>query len=152
MNLGIVGSEAAKFTPATELKAREVIRAWIKKYDEVVSGGCHLGGIDIWAKEEAGKLGIPFTEYLPKTRSWEHYKERNIKIAERSHVVICITVKELPPGYKKRGFESPCYHCNTDTHIKSGGCWTVKYAKLKLLRVGFVIVIEGNDDSKTQTV
>jgi hypothetical protein len=152
MKLGIVGSEAAKFTPATEKKARELIRTWAKKYDEIISGGCHLGGIDIWAKEEANNLDIPFKEFLPKTRNWEGYKARNIQIAENSHVVICITVRTLPPGYKRRGFESPCYHCDTSDHIKSGGCWTVKYAKLKLHRVGLVLVIEENDDSQSQVV
>jgi hypothetical protein len=33
-----------------------------------------------------------------------------------------------------------CYHCMSDTHVKSGGCWTVKYAK-KIGKEGEVLVI-----------
>jgi len=141
INIGIVGSEAAKFTSETEKIARDSIKTLIDRHDRVVSGGCHLGGIDIWAREEATKQGIPFIEFLPKTRNWEGYKKRNIQIAETSNVVVCITVKELPPGYRVRGFEKYCYHCKTDEHIKSGGCWTVKYAK-GLGKNAFVAVIE----------
>jgi hypothetical protein len=34
-----------------------------------------------------------------------------------------------------------CYHCGTKDHVKSGGCWTVKYAR-KLGKQGKVIIIE----------
>ncbi len=34
---------------------------------------------------------------------------------------------QFPPSMK--GFNGYCYHCKTDTHIKSGGCWTTKYAR-----------------------
>jgi hypothetical protein len=54
---------------------------------------------------------------------------RNKKIAEASDRVVCITVKDLPPGFKEGGWERYCYHCRTDQHIKSGGCWTTKYAR-----------------------
>jgi len=129
INIGIVGSEAAKFTPETELIAREGIRNLLDRYDRVISGACHLGGIDIWAVEEAIKKNIPYIEYPPHVRNWEGYKRRNIQIAETSNVVVCITIKELPPGYRVKGFEKYCYHCKTDQHIKSGGCWTTKYAR-----------------------
>lgn len=129
MRIGIVGSEAAKFTPETEAKAREIIRAMLHPGDIAISGGCHLGGIDKWAVEEAKKLGLEFKEHLPKIRSWEGgYKQRNLEIARDSDIVYCITVKELPPTYNGMRF-SKCYHCNTTDHVKSGGCWTVKKAK-----------------------
>jgi hypothetical protein len=141
--LGIVGSEAAKFTPETERKARWVIRWLLKsgRYYMVVSGGCHLGGIDVWAMEEAEKFGVPTVEFLPTERSWARgYKLRNQKIAIRSDHVVCITVKELPEGYTGMRF-AYCYHCNTRDHIKSGGCWTVKYAK-HLGKTGEIIAIQ----------
>ena len=141
MNIGIVGSEGAKFTPETEQKARVLIRLSISPNDKVISGGCHLGGIDIWAVEEAKALGLQYKEFLPKTKNWEGFKARNIQIAESSDKVICITVKTLPPSYKVKGWEKFCYHCNTDQHIKSGGCWTVKYAQ-KLGKITSVIVVE----------
>lgn len=130
MRLGIVGHEAKKFTPETEYLARRSIRELI--YDSgasvVISGGCHLGGIDIWAVEEAKKLGINYIEHRPDTLQWSGgYRERNTKIAEDSDKVICIVVKEYPAGYSGMRFDY-CYHCGTNQHIKSGGCWTAKYA------------------------
>lgn len=139
MRIGIVGSEAAKFTPATEALARQTIRDLLTPGDIVVSGGCHLGGIDIWAVEEAHAAGCGTVEFLPVTRTWSGYKARNKQIAQSSDVVYCLTVAELPPTYHGMTF-SRCYHCNTDTHVKSGGCWTVKYA-IRLGKIGDVIVL-----------
>ncbi len=144
MILGIVGSESAKFTDATKGSAISEIYDLIQstRATKVVSGGCHLGGIDAWAIRAAKDLGVDTHEYLPKTRSWNGgYKQRNMAIAEASDFVVCITVKELPPNYKGMRFPY-CYHCKTDEHIKSGGCWTVKYAK-SLGKKTEVIVIYG---------
>jgi hypothetical protein len=127
--IGIVGHETMKFTAETEAKAREIIRSLLSEGDILVSGGCHMGGIDIWAEEEADKLGLKKEIYLPKRMRWEGgYKQRNLKIAHTSSIVHCIVVAEYPDGYKGRRFEY-CYHCHTSDHIKSGGCWTAKRAK-----------------------
>jgi hypothetical protein len=129
MKIGIVGSEAAKFTQAGEEEARRIIRVLLQPGDEVVSGGCHLGGIDIWAVEEAHKMGLYCHQYIPAVLSWEGgYKPRNILIAEQSDVVFCITVDQLPDTYDGMTFAT-CYHCHTTNHVKSGGCWTTKYAR-----------------------
>lgn len=141
MVIGIVGSEAAKFTEETEAKAKAVIRELLPYYTKVVSGGCHLGGIDIWAIQLAKELGRETQEFLPKTRNWEGYKSRNILIAENSHIVVCITVKQLPESFKAKGWEKFCYHCKTNSHIKSGGCWTMHYGK-KIGKEGRLIVID----------
>lgn len=140
MRIGIVGSEAAKFTTNTEFLAKQRLKELIHPYDKVVSGGCHLGGIDIWAIEEAKRQSKATVEFLPSHHSWQFYKDRNMRIARESDVVVCITVKQLPEGYRVRGFERYCYHCGTDEHIKSGGCWTVKYAKTLGIH-GYIIVI-----------
>ena len=143
MTIGIVGSEQAKFTPDTERAARLLIQELVVKHlaTKVVSGGCHLGGVDVYAREEADRLHVEFEEFLPAVRMWEGgYKQRNMKIAQVSDFVVCITVRELPPTYKGMRFKS-CYHCKTDQHVKSGGCWTVKYAK-KLGRETTVLVVE----------
>lgn len=130
MRIGIVGSEAAKFTPETEALARLAIRGLLAPGDVVVSGACHLGGIDIWAIEEARSLGLECREWPPARLVWEGgYKQRNLQIARDSDKVVCITVRELPPGYSGMKFKL-CYHCGVDSHVKSGGCWTVKQAKL----------------------
>lgn len=133
MNIGIVGAEAAKFTKVGEERAREIIYNILSGTQAetitLVSGGCHLGGIDIWAEEEADKLGIPKLIHLPKNREWSSgYKPRNILIAKGSAVVHNIVVTSYPLDFKGVRFNL-CYHCNTDTHIKSGGCWTAKYAE-----------------------
>jgi hypothetical protein len=142
MRIGIVGSEAAKFTPETQARARQLIRAQFAPGDVVISGGCHLGGIDAWAIEEARAAGLDIVEHRPRSRSWEAgYKPRNIQIAQDSDRVVCITVRELPPGYTGMRFKL-CYHCGTDAHVKSGGCWTVKYAQ-RLGKPGEVLVVAG---------
>lgn len=141
MKYGIVGSEAAKFTPETELLAKEQIAQLLNLGDTVISGECHLGGIDIWAKEYAVENGIEYIGFPPKTLNWtDGYRPRNIQIAKAADIVICITVKELPPWYEGMRF-GLCYHCRTNEHVKSGGCWTVKYAREKLKKSGMILVI-----------
>ncbi|HEV8364572.1 MAG TPA: hypothetical protein VGQ52_13740 [Gemmatimonadaceae bacterium] len=149
MKVGIVGHEAAKFTPQTEATARRFIRGYLKGGARdlnlaVVSGACHLGGIDIWAIEEARALGLPTVQHPPEKRQWEGgYKQRNILIAEDSDVVLSIVVRELPATYTGMRFEF-CYHCRTKSHVKSGGCWTAKYAQ-RLGKRGTIIIIHGDD-------
>lgn len=131
-SLGIVGHEAAKFTPTTERAARSLIRQAINYYRprKVVSGECPLGGVDIWAREESAALGVPFHPYAPEVNEWEPpnggygFKARNIDIAKSQHV-ICVVVDALPPTYRGRRFDI-CYHCGkrNPPHVKSGGCWT----------------------------
>jgi len=127
--IGIVGHAKDKFTSKTEAKARRIIQSLLSEGDIVVSGGCHLGGIDIWAEEEADKLGLEKEIYLPATQKWEGgYKQRNLQIANESDIVHVIVVETYPQEYKGRRFEY-CYHCDATDHIKSGGCWTGKRAK-----------------------
>ncbi len=142
MVLGIVGSEGAKFTAKGEASARALIRDTVQAYKPtlVVSGACHLGGIDVWAREECEALGVPFKEFPPQAHAWSYYRARNLKIAKAADKVICITVEDLPPGYVEHGWERYCYHCNASDHIKSGGCWTVKQAQ-KLGKDGDIFVI-----------
>lgn len=129
MRVGIVGHEAAKFTAETEAEARKVIRGLLSPGDVVVSGACHLGGIDVWAVEEARRMGLAYREHPPATHAWETgYKPRNLLIARDSDTVHCIVVAELPASYTGMRFDY-CYHCRTSEHVKSGGCWTAKQAE-----------------------
>jgi hypothetical protein len=136
MILGIVGCEAAKFTKAGEHEARKLIRDLARNEGatSISSGHCHLGGIDIWAEEVADELELGKYIFPPKSMTWTHYKERNIQIAEKSQVVYCISVTDLPETYTGMRFPL-CYHCARDKsvqppdHVKSGGCWTTKYAR-----------------------
>lgn len=141
MVVGIVGSEAAKFTPAMEEAARKLIRLCLAPGDKVVSGACHLGGIDKWAIEEAKALGLETEEFPPASLQWEGgYRERNLKIANACDRLVCITVRGYHSGYKGMRFKL-CYHCKTSDHIKSGGCWTLKKA-LQLGKAGDLFVVE----------
>lgn len=126
MIIGIVGSEGIKFTSYTEGRAKKIIRRLLTKpgVTGMTSGGCHLGGIDIWAEEIAAELDLKLYIYKPKSLNWKDgYAPRNRQIATRSDECYCITVGKLPDTYKGMTF-SLCYHCGVDTHVKSGGCWT----------------------------
>ena len=140
MRIGIVGAEGAKFTKQGEVLAREAIRSLLCEGDTVVSGGCHLGGVDIWAEEIATIKGLERLIFPPEVQSWEDgYKPRNILIAEHSDYLVSIVVNRYPSEYRGMTFDK-CYHCHTVDHIKSGGCWTVKYGR-KIGIPGEVMVI-----------
>jgi len=138
---GIVGSEAAKFTQATKPMAFARIRGLLRPGDKVVSDACPLGGIDAWAIQIAREMGLECWEHAPKTNDWDTgFKPRNILIAQDCTEAVCLTVKSLPSTYRGRTFPL-CYHCGTTDHVKSGGCWTVKYARERLGKPGRIIVI-----------
>jgi hypothetical protein len=135
MILGIVGHEGKKFGTETEEQAREVIRAALKHFNptKVVSGACHLGGVDVWAIQEAKAAGVPTQEFPPQVLRWDGalvgkvgYKQRNLQIAAAADTVLCVVLKELPYDYKGPTFGDGCYHCRdrNPPHVKSGGCWT----------------------------
>lgn len=130
MNIGIVGHEASKFSVTAEDEAFQIIRELLEPKDSrLVSGGCHLGGVDIWAEWIADEKGRAKIIHLPKSRSWSGgYKERNLLIARDSHEVHVIVVKSLPESYTGMRFNC-CYHCGTTNHVKSGACWTAKQAQ-----------------------
>lgn len=179
MNIGIIGSEASKFTSETEEKAKDAIFDIVDHHTHpmshsglptIVSGHCHLGGIDIWAEEFADGSAMNKFIFAPKQQMWEPhgYKERNIKIAQASDIVYVITVKELPTSYTGMRFKG-CYHCDRriagerargstaldspaietyrnafdyhDPHIKSGACWTAWYAVEKFGKQARWIII-----------
>lgn len=131
MRVGIVGAEAAKFSPGAAHRAKELIRSLLHPGDVVVSGGCHLGGVDIWAVALAAERGLPPPiVHLPKVRSWaEGYKPRNLLIARDAEILHNIVVDVLPDGFTGMRF-AYCYHCGKMAqHVKSGGCWTAKQAQ-----------------------
>lgn len=125
--VGIVGNEAIKFTHKGERRARFTIRALIADASLVVSGGCHLGGIDAWAIEEAQALGIKTRICLPAKHSWPYYRRRNIRIAIASDIVYSLVADTYPADYVGMRFKL-CYHCRSYDHVKSGGCWTAHHA------------------------
>lgn len=148
--VGIVGSEAAKFTSTTREAAKSLIHNLLGMEENVlVSGRCPLGGIDVWAEEEADALPRPKIIHEPDVEQWNPpnaygFKARNIDIAKDSDIVHVIVVEQLPPEFAGRRFDA-CYHClragrDGSGHIKSGACWTLNEA-LKLGKTGFIHII-----------
>lgn len=154
MLIGIVGHAADKFTAETQRLAWSTICRIITDSEAqhspvtVVSGGCHLGGVDQWAEEAAIRL-LPRNPVIhrPRILQWGvpgGYKERNLLIARDSDVVHVVVVNAYPPGYTGMRFEDKeglpiCYHCQgrgrrylkpiSTPHVKSGACWTALEAK-----------------------
>ncbi len=130
MKLGVVGPEQAKFTSSTEKLARAAIREAAARHGAtaLVSGHCPLGGVDIYAEEEAAAMGLRMIVFAPKTFSWDGpggYRARNLMIAKTSDVVLMVALRELPPSFRGEDY-GECYHCKgrNPPHVKSGGCWT----------------------------
>lgn len=147
MNVSIVGHEAAKFTTRTEDLAKGYIHGicLAPETQLIISGGCHLGGIDIWAIEQAILSNKPYKEYLPANLTWSGgFKPRNIQIAKASDLLVCIVVAEYPPDYKGDMKFNYCYHCvdhpECPKHVKSGGCWTANYALSIGKRAEWVVI------------
>lgn len=144
MKIGIVGHGDNKFTELSKKRAIILIENILTSDSNVtlVSGHSPVGGIDIWAEEVANKLKIPTDIKNPKQHTWDAeygYKQRNIDIAKSSDEVHVIVVDKYPPNYKGMIFKQ-CYHCHTDDHVKSGGCWTGKYAEKLNKRVVWHII------------
>ena len=133
--IGIVGHGEDKFTGLGKIRARRLIKVILAQdtcpFPIVVSGHSPVGGIDIYAEEIAKELNLDTDLKIPKQYTWDAqygYKQRNIDIAKTSDEVHVILVDKYPPNYKGMKFKQ-CYHCFTNTHIKSGGCWTGKQAQ-----------------------
>ena len=79
-------------------------------YPTFISGGCHKGGIDIWAEIIADFIGLEKHIYYPTYEQWspQGYKERNEKIARDCDILFCIT---------------------PDDRYWSGGRWTMQRAE-----------------------
>lgn len=125
--LGIVGTS----NPLNDSVANSVVLAYVKNFVEnspaletfgrenlcIVSGGAK--GIDTIAENVAGQLGIHFRKFMPKSQTWEHFKERNLKIADMCNKVVSF----VNPLYDQK-----CYHCENagkdNNHERSGGCYT----------------------------
>ena len=155
MKIAIIGHEEKKFTPATKREAISAISHIVLAAAEppvIVSGRCHLGGVDIWAEEVADSLKVPKIIFPPEVHWWDGgdrigYKQRNIQIAQAADVVYVIVVASLPPGYPPEKWNrGPCYHCakrssTAPRHVKSGACWTAWHAVEQLKKQAHWIVI-----------
>lgn len=88
----IVGSQAKAWTPEGERQARELIRATLHllQPNAVGSGRSPGGGVDLWAEEEAARLGFTeengkFRAFSARVNAWSGpggFQARNLKMAE----------------------------------------------------------------------
>lgn len=151
MKIAIVGHEKAKFTSEAEEEARYVIRKILTNESllsffplALLPGACHLGGVDIWAEEEAKKLELSTIIFPPKSYSWSlGYRPRNIQIAKACDRIHVIVVDKYPPDWNGMVFDR-CYHCGTSEHVKSGACWTANYA-VHLQKVAYWHIIHNEE-------
>lgn len=147
--IAIVGSEGAKFTDIGRESARILIKELIADPCIVVSGHCHLGGIDIWAEDLAKAAGLETLIFPPTENNWEYgYKPRNLLIARSCDEIHVISVDKLPDDFKGMTFEL-CYHCARSKtprppHVKSGACWTANQA-IKLGKPAYWHVIKNKE-------
>lgn len=90
MRLVIVGSMGKTWTADEVPAVKDVIRSVIERYKTddqteefiVGSGESPAGGVDIWAREIATEMGIPFVPFPPRFRGWPAYKERDQQMAD----------------------------------------------------------------------
>lgn len=132
--VAIVGHSEDKFTGLTAPLAQQAIASILdrEKASVLVSGGCPLGGVDIWAEKIAVHKGIDTRIFRPDIHKWDPkegkgFKARNIEIAENCDVLYNVVVRDYPPHYN--GKRVCDYHCEkrveeVPRHVKSGGCWT----------------------------
>jgi len=85
IRIGIVGSRRRK----DENNVRQLVRELYKKYGkniEIISGGCK--GVDTWAIDEARKLGMDTTVYLPDLFNIENYFDVCNRYYERNKLIV----------------------------------------------------------------
>ena len=118
LKLAIVGT--SHLTENENLDARIIILWLIRNHPEtteIVTGDAL--GIDRLVSEITLERGLQLHAFTSAANEWQAYKIRNEFIAEYCDILYCITTKTK---------NTPCYHCKLD-HQRTGGCWTMKYAK-----------------------
>jgi YspA, cpYpsA-related SLOG family len=82
MRLAIVGSRSLDGNPEALLAIRTALDAYQACHAQlvIISGGAV--GIDRMAAAEARQRGLQVIEHLPAGRTWRHYRERNLRIAQ----------------------------------------------------------------------
>ena len=120
MKIGIVGSSKANIQHATTC-AMNIMMQYTED-TEFVSGGAD--GVDKAVEDACFILSRKITIFKPQNNQWEPhgYRERNWKISQYCDEVICIA---LP----SKGDGTYCYHCGSEKHERTGGCYTAVRCK-----------------------
>ena len=146
--IGIVGSSEEYWTPKQKPKAKKYIRNlflwYIQRYKLKLeismpigcSGRCKYGGPDIWMEEICDELGLDTIIHPPKKEKWYYYKRRNRKIAKSS-----TKLYDIEPQVKREPSKKfPLNKATGKVYRRSGGTWTLEYAKDKGKNVELVII------------
>lgn len=155
---GIVGAGKDKFSLVAAKAVKELIYLLVSdsRVTGVTSGHSPKGGVDIWAEETAERVHRPAFIFAPRIQNWEQgYKPRNIRIAIKCDELHNIVAESYPESFSGRRFNS-CYHCadcsseHIDRHVKSGGCWTMRYAQRHNKRAFLYIVTQEGKVTKRE--
>ena len=149
--IAIVGSTELKFTAEGIGKVEKAIIKILKPYVTdgiLVSGGA--SGVDSWAVNIANNLNIPSQIYWARVQQWLDkgneigFRTRNLKIAKECTEIWCIVPDIYPPDFIKsntfKDLSGWCYHCDSNEHIPSGGCWTARNVEGQGKRASWIII------------
>ena len=156
MKIAIVGAEESKWTKEQKKKVQAEIRLvfyqWLDTADMyggetiLISGGCHRGGVDIWAEEVADNLGINKMVFPAEIYQWGDGSEclccgeiipftSEEKITEHTKARggTWNNTKRLK-GYRSRNIQiaEACdilYNFEPEG-VRSGGRWTLGHANM----------------------
>lgn len=129
--LGIVGS-----SKATDLEHYKFVENLINEiYDNTIIVTGDADGIDLCVRLVCQKYNLSHTVIYSKTKDWDGFKKRNEVIAKYCDRVISIA---LPLT------KTPCYHCNSNTHEKTAGCYTGKINGNYEVKILPTITTKGN--------
>jgi hypothetical protein len=99
VRLCIVGSACAEKEDVLPIIERYIDKL---KPAVIISGQCHLGGVDEYVEEEASFRGIPFDANPAKRRTWKGkggFKERNERMALKcTHLVAIMSERSTTYG------------------------------------------------------
>jgi hypothetical protein len=130
-NIGIVGTSYLE--PVEEDRVKQFIEDVVRGNPDckIVTGDAETGVdylVRMWTPRHMLRVHGSIVKNWGESGG---FKDRNIKIAEDADIIYSITTKTK---------NTPCFHCN-QAHQRTGGCWTLKYAKEKLGKNGEVLIV-----------
>ena len=114
--VGIIGSSKADKKEHFDFIEKLIVELLKKQEDTLIVTG-DANGVDLAVRLICLKNRLKHSVIYARFDSWAFYKMRNEIIANYCDRIISIA---LPLD------KTPCYHCNSNTHDKTAGCYTGK--------------------------
>jgi len=118
MKIAIVGAEESKWKPEQKEKVKQEIHIHLSvadgpKWDRavLVSGGCHRGGVDIWAEEIADEMGLEKEIFPAEVHQWLDEVKNVYADGQKGLEPVIGFAAETKMGYKSRN-EKIAKTCN----------------------------------------